>query len=219
MARKSADKGEAKRRRTDWDAVERDYRTGKFTLRELEDKHGAAYSTIGQKAKREGWTQDLSIAVRKATNAKLIADAVTQAAHDAAQGHTNAVLAAAEVNKQVILSHRQDLRSSREVALGLLEELRGSALLAKEQELLAQILAGSGADLKEENEARRLVAKAMALPTRVGSIKALAEALTKLQAAERKAFDLDDGATPDAPATPDPNLPPAEAYSRMIGAL
>ena len=33
------------RRRTDWEAVERDYRTGKFTLRELE---GLSYEEIAE---------------------------------------------------------------------------------------------------------------------------------------------------------------------------
>ena len=65
--------GAPARVRPDWQAVERDYRTGKFTLRELEHKHGAANSTIARRAAREGWSQDLSAAVRQATNAKLIA--------------------------------------------------------------------------------------------------------------------------------------------------
>ena len=37
-ARKSASKAAPPKKRADWDAIERDYRTGKFTLRELEAK-------------------------------------------------------------------------------------------------------------------------------------------------------------------------------------
>jgi len=36
------------RRRIDWEAIERDYRTDKFTLRELEAKHGTNNATIAR---------------------------------------------------------------------------------------------------------------------------------------------------------------------------
>jgi hypothetical protein len=39
----------AKRRALDWEAIERDYRTGRFTLRELEAKHGTNNATIARK--------------------------------------------------------------------------------------------------------------------------------------------------------------------------
>ena len=89
-------------RRPDWEAVERDYRTGRFTLRELEAKHGAGYADISRRAKREGWQKDLAAVIRQATNAALLSDATTKAQSDA----TTVVLVAAEVNKQVILGHR-----------------------------------------------------------------------------------------------------------------
>lgn len=56
----------------DWAAVERDYRTGAFTIRELEARHpGTSRSAIDRRAKRDGWVQDLSAAVATATQAKL----------------------------------------------------------------------------------------------------------------------------------------------------
>lgn len=93
------------RRRIDWEAIERDYRTGKFTLRELEAKHVASYSEISRRAKREGWQKDLAAVIRQATNAALLADTATKAQSDA----TTVVLVAAEVNRQVILGHRTRL--------------------------------------------------------------------------------------------------------------
>jgi hypothetical protein len=186
-------KQEAKKRgKVDWAAVERDYRAGNFTLRELGEKYGCTHAAIGKQVKKHGWTQDLSKAVKAATNAKLIEEAVTREVANSSQAVTNTVLAAAEVNKQVILQHRGDIREARDALADLLAELRNGALLAEEQELLAQILAGDGAEPKDEAEARRVVSKAIGLGNRVASIKALAEAMTKLQAAERKAFGLDE---------------------------
>lgn len=104
------------RKRADWEAVERDYRTGRFTLRELEAKHGPNNATIGRRAEREGWTKDLSDAIRQATNAKVIAATVQQECSSAQQSAATTVLAAAELNKQIILGHRTALRELGEKA-------------------------------------------------------------------------------------------------------
>jgi hypothetical protein len=188
-----------KRARVDWDAVERDYRTGNFTLRELGSKHGCDHAAVARKVKKLEWTQDLSKAVREATKAKLINEAVNNAVNAGQQAVTNTVLAAAETNKQVILGHRNELRDLRDIAASLAGELRQAALLAEEAELLAQIVAGTGAEPKDEAEARRVVNKALALSTRVGCAKALAETYSKLHSGERTAFGLDEA----APETPD----------------
>lgn len=152
------------RKRVDWEAVERDYRTGQFTLRELEKKHGPAFATISQRAKREGWTQDLQEAVRQATSAKLIESLVTQESHKATQGTTQAVQAAAEVNKQVILGHRQQAANSR----------------AAMETALAKVLslADNVADIRE----------AGALAAAVESLSRTSKLVIEI---ERKAFDID----------------------------
>lgn len=185
-------KAAKRKRRHDWQAIERDYRTGKFTLKELEAKHGSGYAEISRRAKRDGWTQDLRSVVRQATSAALIAETTKTLAQEAQTETTNSVLAAAEIGKDVILGHRSELREARSVALDLLAELRGSALLAEQQELLAQILAGEGATPQDEAQARATVQRALGMGSRISSVKALAEAITKLHTAERVAFDLDD---------------------------
>jgi hypothetical protein len=195
-AKKAAPKGaeSGKRHRIDWEAIERDYRTGRFTLRELEAKHGASYAQISRKAKELTWTKDLREVIKQATDAALLRDIATKAQSDA----TETVLVAAEANKQVILRHRTDIMEARSVAFDLLAELRASAMLAEHQDLLAEILAGEDPTPKQDMDARRIVTRALDLGNRVGSIKALSEALTKLQAAERIAFKLDEGEDKDA---------------------
>lgn len=202
------------RKRADWEAVERDYRTGRFTLRELEAKHGAGYADISRRAKREGWQKDLASVIRQATNAALLSDATTKAQSDA----TTVVLVAAELNKQVILGHRSELGEARVVAMDLLAELRGAALLATDAELLAQILAGAGADPRDEAEARKAVQKALGITSRVTSIKGLAETLTKLHAGERVAHGLDDEEKPGDSTEPPASVvgDPAAYYAWFV---
>lgn len=179
-----------KKLKVDWQAVERDYRATKLTLRELGSKHGCDHAVIARKAKKEGWERDLTELVKQATNTKLIAQAVNDAVNNGQQDVTNVVLAVAELNKQVILGHRVDLSATRSVASDLLLELHNSALLGNEAQLLAQIAAGDGAQEADLARARSAVNKALNLNSRIGSIKALAETFTKIQAAERIAFGL-----------------------------
>ncbi len=119
--------------KTDWQAVERDYRTGKFTLRELEAKHGADNGLISRRAKRDGWTQDLSVAIRQATKAKLVkaADPVADAV---------VVNEAAELNKQIILAHRKDVQRARDLTMGMFGELERQGKLAKTLPVRSKVL-------------------------------------------------------------------------------
>lgn len=172
----------------DWEGVERDFRSGQFTLRELEAKFGISYASISRKATAEGWTKDLRVVIRQATDAAILRDAVTGAQKNV----TETVLVAAELNKAVILEHRGDIKETRGVASALLAELADAALLASEKELLSQILAGSGAEPADEARARATVNKALSVNTRISSVKQLADAFDKLQLAERRAFGLDE---------------------------
>lgn len=103
------------RKKTDWDAIRRDYGTGKYTLRELEAKHGVFNSSIARKAKNNGWTQDLAGAIRQATNTKLANQIVGDIASKCAQDVSSVIAQAADFNAAVISSHRvrlTDLASS-----------------------------------------------------------------------------------------------------------
>lgn len=193
------------RRRLDWEAIERDFATGKYTDGELAAKHHTARETIArrrsndQKADPSRWQKDLTKQVRDATQALLMHEAVTKdVTGKITAGHTaTAVLVAAEVSKQVILQHRQELQAARTLAMDLLQEVHTQRLLDADKELLAQVLAGNAEDIKQVSDAQRAVNKALSTGTRVASVKALAETLTKLHTGERQAFSLD--AAPDEP--------------------
>lgn len=150
------------KRRFDWEAVERDYRTGSMTLRELEVKHGPNNATILRRARRHGWQRDLSAAVRQATNARLIEETLQQARSAAQQGTASAVLTAAEVNARIVMSHRKRAAD----ALQLADRAR------------AKLLALDPADIRE-------------VAIYVQSVNTLATATRTLVEVQRKAFDMD----------------------------
>lgn len=176
--------------KTDWQAVERDYRTGNFTLRELEEKHGANNATISRRAKREGWTQDLSIAIKQATNAKLIAAVVTEECSKEQQNAANTVLAAAEVNKNVILGHRTGLKRIASIQQKLLDQIEQAAANLPELEDVIEMLRKP--DENGHDRANDMMRKAMARGSLVDDLKKLTEIDERVRKGEREAFGLDD---------------------------
>lgn len=53
------------RKIVDWEAVERDYRTGIKTLRAMAQEHGITHGAINKKAQKEGWERDLSERIKE----------------------------------------------------------------------------------------------------------------------------------------------------------
>lgn len=174
-------------RRIDWEAVERDYRTGKYTLRQLEAQHGVSYAQISRKAKAEAWSKDLREIIRQETDAALLRETVTKAQKDV----TETVLVAAELNKQVILGHRSDIVSMRNVAADLLNEIAQATRRPEEIEALFDML-NTDVDEKKLESLQQSFRDFMRVHSRVGSVQKLADTLTKLQTMERRAFGIGD---------------------------
>ena len=177
------------RKRADWEAVERDYRTGRFTLRELEAKHGPNNATIGRRADREGWTKDLSDAIRQATNAKVIAATVQQECSSAQQNAAVTVLAAAELGKQVILGQRSRVGQAVDVSMRMMAELDATTTATD------QIAAMFERVTEDMDPASLASAQAqfrdfMRLHNRIGSVQKLMDALGKAQAMQEKSYSL-----------------------------
>ena len=195
---KQVNKPAKRAHRLDWDAIERDHRTGKYTRRELADKYRTNAPTVQRRMTADRlvdptrWQEDLRGLVREATAAKLITEmvaATVRAGHGAVNGVVNA---AADLNAGVIMCHRTELHRARRLAMSLLDEVEAGAQLYSQSERLAEVMAGKDATPGELNEARKAVQRALGTGARVSSAKSLAETLTKLHAGERIAFSLDE---------------------------
>lgn len=181
--------GKPAKRRPDWAAVERDYRTGNFTLRELEAKHGANNATISRRAAKHGWTQDLSAAIKQATNSALIESILTEEGSKAQQGAANAVLAAAEVNKCVILGHRDGLKRLTTIKEKLLGQIEQAAENLPDLQEVIEIIRNP--DDNGRDSANDAMRKAMSRSALVDDLKKLADVDEKVRKGEREAFRID----------------------------
>jgi len=214
----AAGKATSKRRNTDWEAVERDYRTGKFTQRELADKYGVSHAAIGKMARSRKWQKDLSAEIRQATNAKLVSELVAKEVADGSREVANAVLAAAEVNKQVILSHRSRLGRIAAVAGTLITQIEQAAQHMPDlAEVIEMVRQPDDNGIDKANDALR---RAMDRPQLVDDLKKLAEINERVIKGERQAFRLDEAdADTDKPKGTDKTLTDAERAVRLYNLL
>lgn len=187
---------------TDWDAVERDYRTSQMTLREMASKHGCSHGRIAQRAKREKWNRDLSGAIKQATDAKLIEASVnsllTSKANQATQDLTNVVMVAAEANTQVILGHRIGLRRITTIKEMLLDQIEQAAEnMADLADVIEMVRTPDENGIDRANDALRKVLGRSAL---VDDLKKLADVDEKVRKGEREAFNIDSTPPPESDA-------------------
>jgi len=109
-----------KRKTYDWEAIEREYRAGQLSIREIARQHGCSAPAITQRAKRHGWRRDLTAEVRKRVNANLVnANINTSNATD-----EEIIKETADQGAQVIHLHRKDIAALRELEASLIREMQ-----------------------------------------------------------------------------------------------
>jgi hypothetical protein len=182
------EKASPKKVRTDWEAVERAYRVGKLTLREIAELHSATAGRICQVAKERGWMRgDLKTVVNAATQSLLVAELVDGEVHKVKQGLNESVLAAAELNSQVIQRHRARVKRAVDVAMRMLDELDSTTLKTDElQALFTKVTADIGGPALQV--AQQKFRDLMRLHARIGSSQKLMAALKDAQALEAQAY-------------------------------
>lgn len=178
----------------DWEKIEADYRAGVMSLREIAEANpGVNHVAIARRAKREGWSRDLSAKIRAKAESLVTDQAVTA---DVTAKRTISEREIIDANAQAIvsvrLSHRKDIQRSRGITMALLEELERQtgaenvALLEQMGELMRR------EDDKGQDKLNDLYQKIISLPGRAKTMKDLGESLRVLVTLERQAFGLDD---------------------------
>lgn len=105
----------------DWESVEREYRAGVLSVREIGKAAGVSHVAVLKKAKREGWTQNLAARVKEAVTTKLVTADVTI-------GNQREVIEAVALRSvDVILAHRKDIAKLRAMATAMTAELEADA--------------------------------------------------------------------------------------------
>ncbi len=179
----------------DWEAIERDYRAGSLSIREIAGRYGCSHTAIGKRATAEGWARDLKAKIR----AK--ADVLVSKREVSSQVSTVSTASPVETEQQIIeanaeaiasvrLAHRSDIRRSRRLTNKLLEELEALTDHRDLAESLGEMMRNP--DAFGYDRLNELYHKIIALPNRTKIMRELADTLKVLVALERQAWSLDE---------------------------
>lgn len=177
----------------DWERIELDYRAGVKSLREVASEHALSEGAIRKRAKRDGWSRDLSAKIQAKADELVRKQAVrSEVRTERAISERETIEANAHAVASVKLAHRSDIQRTRRITMALLDELECQTG-AENVYLLGQL----GDLLRSEDDFGRdklndLYHKIISLPGRAKTMKDLGESLRVLIALERQAFGLDD---------------------------
>lgn len=101
----------------DWEAIEKEYRVGQLSIRQIAKQHNISYEAIRKRIKRDGWTQNLADRVRQAVVEKLVVSAIDTA------NVRQVVDQAAGRGVDVVLRHRAGLSRQNDHLIALQEKL------------------------------------------------------------------------------------------------
>ena len=108
-------------RTIDWESIERDYRAGLKSIREIARAHHCTHSAIQRHAKAHQWERDLSNRILDATTAMVARDAAANAATE-----QEIVLSNAKMQADILRVHRRDISHLRNAVERLVSRLQES---------------------------------------------------------------------------------------------
>lgn len=139
--------GDTPKRHIDWELIERDYRAGIKTLRQIAEEHGITHGAVNKRAKAEGWERDLQKRILEKAEAKVSRAQVSSEVSKEAKVSDRALVEAnAEVIAQADLLNRKHVVMGIDTSIAQLQELE---LLGRPdfQDLLEEV----GNAMRKEN--------------------------------------------------------------------
>lgn len=177
----------------DWERIECDYRAGILSLREIAAADGnVTHQAIAKRAKKDGWEQDLTAKIKAKADA-LVAKQLVDSSVDSSRAATAREVIEANAARiaQVRGEHRSDITRARNLTIKLLAELESNTDNIELFEQLGELMYKP--DDKGVDKLNELYHKVIGLPSRVGSMKTLSDALKNLIGLEREAYGLANG--------------------------
>lgn len=182
----------------DWEAIEREYRAGQLSIREIASQHGISDTAIRKKAKAKGWARDLTEQVQKRVRSETVRKTVRETDVQTAEkaDDDEIIEAAAKRGAQVIDTHRTDIRTGRQLVETMFGELQRQCA---EPDMTAAAVDQVADDDGFTPQARSFAMKAISLPGRATTLRDLSQSLQRLVAMERQAYSLDEKTQSDDP--------------------
>lgn len=181
---------ESKRKTIDWEAVERDYRAGMLSIRELAKLHDISDKAVRNKAKELGWERDLTEKIAEKAKADLVR--AESAPADLETERTIIDTAAASI-VTVVRGHRKRITRQTQLVDILTEQLVEAAVNRSDvEEAIEEETAND-----QTGQRKAMMLRSVSLQSHSAIAVNLANALKTLVGLERQAFNIkDEGAAP-----------------------
>lgn len=178
----------------DWELVERYYRAGVLTNVQIATECGLTEGAIRKRAKRDGWTKDLSAKIKARAEELVRRQEVRDSVRASDQESEKQTI---EVNAQaaamVLLVQKGSIKRMHSLFSSLMSEVEAETGNAELFGQLGELLAGGSGDddgRAVNDKLSQIYQKVISSPGRVDSTKKLAEILEKIVRLEREAFGL-----------------------------
>lgn len=183
----------------DWEGIEREYRAGVKSLREIGATFGCTHTAIRKRALQDGWTRDLNAKIRAKADALVAKETVSRmVSAETRVAEREIVEANAVVQATIRNGHRADIQRTKRVANALLERLE-----------------------KRVDEAARAESEAKLddLRDQASTLKLLAETQRTVIALEKDAFGIAPVVQAGEPEEPPAHIDPLEGARQIAFVL
>lgn len=179
------------RLKVDWEEVELAYRANVKTVAQIAKEAGIKDSTLRSRAKRKGWSRDLSKRIRLEANSIVNANAVKREVGRLESMDNATVEESAKLTASIRISHREDIGKARALSMMLLDDLKAQIGTDNRKRLEDLFIAALKAGVIDES-ALEAYERVTSVSNHVRTLKDLAEIMTKFVNLERQAYGLDD---------------------------
>lgn len=192
------------KRNIDWDSIEKEFRAGIKSVRQIAKTYSVSEKAIRLKADQFGWVRDLSSSIRamaaqKVREQELRKNSAKEQPDESADIDEQIIEENANIQAAVIRSHRKDIGKARSITQLIFQELEVAVLNPEQLEHFAELRAtftkaqGEDGDQQEVNQKLLdFYTKIMELPQKASALDKLANTLTKLVTLERTVFGIND---------------------------
>jgi len=181
------------KRQIDWDSIERDFRAGTLSIREIGRINNVSDKAIRNKAEALGWDRDLSAKVNEKVRSELVR--TESASAEQKQTEREIIEVAAATVVQVVRGHRKQISQGNALVELLTKQLTDVAGKRDEFEAAIEI------ECSEDKSPERLnrLMRAVSLEKHAAIAANLANATKTWVGLERQAFSI-----PDSDSQPEP---------------
>ena len=181
----------SEKRIIDWEAVEREYRAGFRSLRDIAGEFGITETAIRKRAKRDEWERDLSAKVAAKADALVRkAEVRSEVRSETMFSERELVDASANVIADAVLGQRADVKRARATAQRLWALVDAELDHPEEFAAIGEMLAAP--DENGQDKLNDMYRAAIGLPQQIKNVKLLADAIKVLIELERRVLKIDD---------------------------